>query len=343
MTSVGNDGFPSVMKALKSNSERSIRVIGVDVRSDAAGLYLADQGYLVPSRVFSDELVQTLLRIGQQENVQFLYPLSTDDQEFFACRAEGFERAGIFVMVSPMEALQIANDKTKLYDFARSNGIPTPRYELARNWGEFQDGVRRLGYPQYPVVLKMNRGTGAQGLKIIYADIDPQRRLLDRENRVVTFHEVEYWLKSIENWPPLHLVEHLPGDEYSVDILCDHGRVVSAITRLRLLTHYGMALHAKVVKEATVEKLACELVAKLGLRFVVNVQIRFDRNGKAMLMEVNPRIPGTIGLTVAAGVNMPYLALKMVLNEVLKVSEPRLGTTILRHWDAIYLTEEKKL
>jgi len=343
MSSVGNVGFPAVLQALKSNSERNVRVIGCDVRSDAPGLYLADRGYLVRSRQSPGDLMRRLIEICDQEDISVFYPLSTEDQEFFAGRVQEFERVGVSVVVASPESLRTANDKSRLYEFAAARGIPTPCYAIVRNWKELVEGAHRLGYPDAPFVLKMNRGTGAQGLKIIYPSVDPQQRLLDRENRVVAFHELGNWLKAIEAWPPVHLTEYLPGAEYSVDILCDRGRVLSTVTRLRLSTLYGLALHAQTVDEKDVEAMACDIVGKLGLSFVVNVQARRDRNGAAKLMEINPRIPGTIGLTVAAGVNMPYLAIKLALKEPFVVPKPRIGMTIFRYWGATYLHSSQVL
>jgi carbamoyl-phosphate synthase large subunit len=343
MTSVGNDGFPTVVQALKSNSERNVRIIGCDVRPNAPGLYLADQGYLVPSRGSPKELIQRLTEICQKEDVSILYPLSTEDQDFFASRAQEFEQAGILVLTSASESLCIANDKPSLYKFAAALGFSVPQYTVVRDWGELEKAAHELGYPDYPFVLKMNRGTGAQGVKVIYPSVEGQRRLMDRDNRVVAFHELENWLKSIDPWPLLHLTEYLPGSEYSVDILCDHGRVLSSVTRLRLAAFYGLALHAETVDEKDVEAMACGIVGRLGLSYVVNVQVRRDRKGVAKLMEVNPRIPGTIGLTIAAGINMPYLAIKLALKEPFVAPKPRIGITVLRYWGTLYVNNSQVL
>lgn len=343
MTSVGNDGFPAVLQALKSNSERDIRVIGVDIRPSAAGLYLADQGYLVPPRSAGEQLLEFLFDICHQEKVSIIYPLSTEDQEFFASKEESFKARNISVIVSSLSALQTANDKLRLYEFASSNGIPCPAFEPIRSLEQLEQAARRLGFPEHPFVLKLNRGTGALGFKVVYPSVDPSQRLLDRNNQIVAFQEVVGWLGALESWPPLHLAEYLPGSEYSVDVLCNNGKILSAVTRLRLSTLHGLALHAQVVEEPDVQDFACQLVAKLGLSFVVNVQFRRAVDGTPKLMEINPRIPGTIGLTVAAGVNMPYLALKIVLNETFEIPPPRLGMTMLRHWDAVYLSVQQML
>jgi carbamoyl-phosphate synthase large subunit len=343
LTSVGNDGFPAVLQALKSNPERDIRVIGVDIRPSAPGLYLADEGYLVPPRSAREHLLERLAEICCDERVSIIYPLSTEDQEFFASEAGSLEDRGISTVVSPLDALRIANDKLHLYEFARANGIPCADFESVRNLAELERAAYRLGFPEHPFVLKLNTGTGAQGLKVVYPSLAAGQRFLDRNNRDVAFHEVEGWLGALRTWPPLHLAEYLPGNEYSVDVLCNRGEVLSVVTRLRLTTLYGLALYARVVKEPDVQSLACELAAKLDLSFVVNVQVRRSADGSAKLMEVNPRIPGTIGLTVAAGVNMPYLALKMVLGEAFGIPQPRLGMIALRHWDAVYFPTERML
>jgi len=141
----------------------------------------------------------------------------------------------------------------------------------------------------------------------------------------------------------MHAAEYLPGKEYSVDILCDKGKILAAVTRLRLSIFYGLAMHAQVVDEPDVQEAACELVKKLGLSYVVNVQFRRDASGVAKLMEINPRIPGTIGLTVAAGINMPYLALKIALGESFKPPQPLIGMIVLRHWDMVCIHERQML
>lgn len=343
LTSVGTDSFPAVMRALKSITERDIRLIGVDIRATASGLYLADRGYLVPPRSQPEQLLQRLDEICAAEHVQLLYPFSTEDQEFFASVKERFTAKGIGVIVSPLTSVQTANDKLQLYEFAHTHGVPCPTFRSVRNWEEFQQAAHSLGFPEHPFVLKLNRGSGAQGFKVIYPALDPCQRMLDRDNRIVTFQEIEHWLKAIEHWPLLHLAEYLPGEEYSVDILCDCGEILSVVTRLRLSTFYGLALHAQVVEELDVQDIACKLVKKLGLCFVVNIQIRRGSDGTPKLIEINPRIPGTIGLTLASGVNMPYLALKMGLGESFKVPQPRMGMTVLRYWDGVYLPTQEML
>jgi carbamoyl-phosphate synthase large subunit len=192
-----------------------------------------------------------------------------------------------------------------------------------------------MGYPHRPFVLKLNHGTGAQGVKIVDPGLDPFSRLFDRNNLRVRYEDLDLGLADVDPLPPMHVAEYLPGREFSVDVLCRNGETLSTIVRDRLATVGGMATHAVVIDHPEAEKTARQVVELIGLSYVVNVQFRCDRHGVPRLMEVNPRIPGTIGLTVAAGVNMPYLAVKQALGEEFVPRQAVVGTEVIKYWNAL--------
>ena len=90
MTSVGNDAFPAIIEALRSNTEREVYIVGCDIRSDAPGLYIANRGYIIPSRENEKVLLKKILELCHKEGARLLYPLSTKDQEFFASNIDIF-------------------------------------------------------------------------------------------------------------------------------------------------------------------------------------------------------------------------------------------------------------
>jgi len=50
-------------------------------------------------------------------------------------------------------------------------------------------------------------------------------------------------------------------------------------------------------------------VLAIGAHYIANVQCRRDEKGRLALLEVNPRAPGALPLTVASRVDMPRIAL----------------------------------
>lgn len=334
LTSVGNDGFPSVLEAFKSVSEAEIEVIGLDARRTAAGLYLADEGYVIEPR-HSASHIDKLRDIIKKTRPDFFWPLSTEDQVFYA---SNYDRIADLiprtrVILSDEQVLRTANNKFKLFEFVNAHGIGTIWFRRVTSLEEIEQALPYLNFPEKPFLLKTDEGTGAQGVKVVYNDLPSDKKLFDRHNLKITYDEMRFHLGRMREWPAMHVTEFLPGEEFSVDVLCNNGTVHSAVVRRRDETIFGLALTAEVVKIESIEQKAVEIVRALGLSYVVNLQFRLNEKGEPQIIEINPRIPGTIGLSVLAGVNMPYLALKMALGQKVPIGiEPQYGRMCLRHW-----------
>jgi carbamoyl-phosphate synthase large subunit len=104
--------------------------------------------------------------------------------------------------------------------------------------------------------------------------------------------------------------QYLPGAEYSVDVLADaSGHVVVSVPRVRERVDSGVSVAGRTLHDSELERLGAAVVEAAGLTYIANVQFRRDAEGRPALLEVNPRVPGTLPLTVASGVDMPRMAL----------------------------------
>jgi carbamoyl-phosphate synthase large subunit len=156
--------------------------------------------------------------------------------------------------------------------------------------GEFDPGTIEL-----PVIVKPRSGSGSRGIRLIGA-----RRELEAIPRDGT-----------------QLVqEHLPGPEHSLDVLARRdGRVLAVVPRERLKVDSGIAVTARVTRDEALESFGATVAERIGLVGVGNVQVKQTAAGEPALLEVNPRFPGSMPLTIAAGVNMPGLAVREALGE----------------------------
>ncbi|WP_197536264.1 ATP-grasp domain-containing protein [Blastococcus saxobsidens] len=131
---------------------------------------------------------------------------------------------------------------------------------------------------------------------------------------------------------------HLPGDEYSVDTLADaDGHVAAAVPRSRLRVDSGVSVAGATVADAELEDTARRVAAAIGLVGVANVQLRRDAAGRPALLEVNPRFPGAMPLTVAAGVDMPSLALDLALGRLLPDRVPFTELAVVRYLEDVFV------
>jgi carbamoyl-phosphate synthase large subunit len=93
--------------------------------------------------------------------------------------------------------------------------------------------------------------------------------------------------------------------------------VVASVPRVRERVDSGVSVAGRTLHDPELERLAAAVAAVTGLTYVANVQFRRDAAGRPALLEVNPRFPGAMPLTVASGVDMPRMALDALLGKPL--------------------------
>jgi carbamoyl-phosphate synthase large subunit len=103
------------------------------------------------------------------------------------------------------------------------------------------------------------------------------------------------------------------------------------------VTNPSLATAATVVDRPDVLEQARQVAEDVGVEFVSNVQFRGSEAGRPLLMEINPRVPGTIGLSVAAGSNLPGVARAPAAGKDASLSRPRIGTRMIRYFPGTVL------
>jgi carbamoyl-phosphate synthase large subunit len=123
-------------------------------------------------------------------------------------------------------------------------------------------------------------------------------------------------LEALPRDGTLLVQEHLPGAEFSLDVLARaDGHVAGVVPRERLKVDSGIAVTGRTLHDDALETFARKVAAAIGLTTVANVQVKQDAAGVPALLEVNPRFPGTMPLTIAAGIDMPKLAIGEALGD----------------------------
>lgn len=335
LASVGTDSAIAVCEGLRAHFGDDVRLVGVDLKPAVACLPMLDDFAQVPPRS-ADNYIPELVRFARDQGATHIWPLSTEGQTISAAEKDN-HFAEFTTICSPLSAVQIANDKIRLYEFSQSRMLPTPAYQVVDSIESLRRAAEELGYPKKPVVLKVANGTGAQGLKIVKPGLSDTEMFLSRLNRDLTLERAVRQLECVRRFPRMMLTEYLPGDEFSVDVLTYQGRWYGGVVRRRDDSIFGLATDAVVVDRPDVLDLARKYAEGLALEFVSNIQFRGSEDGKPRLMEVNPRVPGTIGLSIASGGNLPALALALSIGREVSLPEPKVGTRILRYFGGTVL------
>ncbi|CAI8701651.1 ATP-grasp domain-containing protein [Brevibacillus sp. IT-7CA2] len=339
VTGAGSPGAPGVIKSLRKVSHMNIEIIGVDTSAYATGFPLSDDFYTIP-KANDSNFISDVLTICKSEKIDVILPMVTKELLEFAMNKQLFLDSGTIVSVSDYNNLVIANDKGRLLHKLALIGIPTPKSEIVQTAETLKEAIYRLGYPQHSVCFKPTISNGSRGFRILDPNIN-RASLLFKEKPNSTYtsmNDLFDILEQTDEIPEIIVMEYLPGKEYSVDVLADNGKVVTAIPRLREAMVGGITTSGVVVNETDIIEYASKVVSELGLHGNIGVQIRRNADNEPRILEINPRMQGTIVHCLGAGVNLPYLAIKLVLGIPIEPHEllVKWGTRMNRYWEEIY-------
>lgn len=308
-------GGPAGVAVIRSLLQRSdLTVFAADMDGWASGLYLVPAGQrrlLPPGR--GEDFVPTLVRLVAEDDLDLV--ISTVDVELETVAGRREELAPAVLAAPSADTLHAALDKLVLAERCAPTGR-TPRTVLAGPDAAAVDW-------EFPAFAKPRQGAGSRGIRMV-----PDRDALD----------------ALPTDEGLIVQDFLPGEEYSVDVIADAtGHVVAAVPRTRARVDSGVAIAGRTVHDPELEETAAAIARAIGLVGVANVQLRRDRDGRAVLLEVNPRFPGALPLTIAAGVDIPSLVVDLFLGRDLPETVPFREVASVRFLEDIIVEVEDVL
>lgn len=336
MTGAGAPGAPGILKCLQFDPR--FEIIMADANPDALGRRLHAEFETIPYAK-EKSFVEQLLLVCKKRNIHIVLPLVTKELVPLARHKKQFEEQGTKVLVSNVDSLDVANNKSRLYQFLEWRGISVPDYRIVETVDQFKTATQELGYPHKRVCFKPSASNGSRGFRILANDID-EHNLLFNEKPTSTFMSFNDAVRilSAKPFPELLVTEYLPGEEYSVDCLANQGESKLIVPRLRKRMINGISVEGKFVKEETIIDYSSKIIEGLHLHGNIGIQVKKSSKGKFLIIEINPRVQGTIVAGLGAGVNLPVLAIKQELglpatDEELQV---KWGIKFSRYWNEVF-------
>lgn len=223
-----------------------------------------------------DGCIEKINAIIDEHGIDFIFPAHDSAVLKFAQHADELHAA---VVTSPQATCEICRSKLKTYE-ALQDAIPIPT---------IYNGVDADDLP-FPLFAKPDVGQGSRGA-----------------HKIGNRKEYDYF---VEGTSGLVLSEFLPGPEYTIDCFTDrHGRLQFCKGRRRARISNGICVNAVAEHNPEFHRLAEVINSRLTFRGMWFFQLKERADGELVLMEIAPRIAGTMGLYRGAGVNFALLSL----------------------------------
>ena len=283
ITSIGCAPASAIARALYNNSNSDANksakyyVIGIDIQNECVGNFITNK-YIKCPRINDANYWDFIYNLIEEYKITHIFPTyNTEILEWSIKKKYLEETYSCVVMVNDVELVNIANNKLTTYEWCSQNNISVPLIKLIT---------------ERPIIIKPINGCGSNGIKI----------LKDADDTVVS---TEY------NNSNYIIQEFINGKEYTIDIIADNkGNVINVVPKERLLIKNGQAFKSVVRNDKELIDFATKCSILLCNKSVINIQVIRDYDGKIYLIEINPRFPTTIGLTIKSGVNIPIMLIE---------------------------------
>jgi carbamoyl-phosphate synthase large subunit len=333
VTAAGAPGSARLLRALRENGEREVRLVGVDMSERSVGRHVCDAFHTVPPGA-DPAFPDAVLEIVARERVDVVLPQSSHDLPQLAARREDFP---VPVLVSAPETVRLSNDKAETYALLQRIGVHCPEFRRVTGAAGVEAAALELGYPDVPVCFKPVFSSGSRGFRILDPAVDRMRQLLYERPGSLTIRLEEAVALLPEDGLDLLVMELATGGERTIDGIADGDRVVLGHAKTREAMRAGLAMHFVTLDAPDLDEIAGPIVRELGIEWFFNIQLVGEH-----VIEVNPRISTIV---YQEDLNLPWLAVKRALGEVSDDDlralrrHVRPGRTALRYFDQVEFDE----
>jgi carbamoyl-phosphate synthase large subunit len=331
VTASGAPGTAALLRALRENGERPVRLVGTDMSDRSVGARLCDAFYRVPAG--SDpEFAPAIRRICEEERVDTVLPQSSFDLPGLSEVRDDFPCP---VLVAAPDAIRRSNDKAESYELLHRIGVPAPEFHRVQGAEAVAAAARELGYPGEDVCFKPVFSSGSRGFRVLSASADRAEQLLTNRPGVAEPLRLEDAVELLpdEGGPELLVMELARGGERTVDGIAEGGRIALGHPKTREGMRAGLAMFFETLEDPTLMEVAARIIAELALDHFFNIQLVGDK-----VIEINPRISTIV---YQEDLNLPYLGVKFALGELNEdelaayASRVRPSRRALRYFDQV--------
>lgn len=220
-----------------------------------------------------EKLIDFLNDLISKNSIDFIYPAHDDALTYLS---ENRHRLKCAVLSCDTETVKISRSKVLTYKkLNKAKYLPF----YSTNFTDFSS---------YPFFAKPCIGQGSFGTQKIESQSD---------------------LAKLNNFIDYVFCEYLPGEEFTIDCFTGlNNKLLFCNCRTRERIRNGISVRSKIVPiTKEIKAIAYDINKKLKFYGAWFFQVKLDKNNHPKLMEVAPRIAGTMCVTRALGVNLPLL------------------------------------
>jgi len=240
----------------------------------------------------------------QRGSYDVVLPISFSSCKVISKHKEELESM-VNVPIADYRSMEIASDKNKTIKFVSDLNINTPKTYFPAKISSIKKIAK---YVKFPAVIKACEESGS----VNYANNETELISKYKKECIRYGNQVNSGLLPI-------VQEYVKGEARGFFGLFKDGKRLATFAHKRIHEYPitgGPSTMAVSIKDPRLEKIGCKILKKLNWTGVAMVEFKYDPIEKRyVLIEINPKFWGSLALSLACGINFPYLDCKMALGE----------------------------
>lgn len=323
MTCVGGTLAPDLLIHLRADLRLMPYLVGVDASPSAQGRCYVDAFYQVP---WGEEkgYVESIVRIVKEHRVDIVLPGSDQEAFVLSRNRDLISAAGAVTLASPTEVLDLIRDKQATYKALERAGIQVPEYVCVADIAQLQAAMSNYGYPNRSVVVKPIAGRGGRGLCVLVGKNDSPPSWVGSGARETRLHEppkVEHMTKWFA-LGPLMVMPVLKDPAYDVDVFAVKGKARYALVRRRVNPAGIPFAGNTIIVDEPIREWCLAVAEAIGLDGIHDIDFMTDEQGRPALLEINPRMSGSVVAAYAVGFPIVSAAIAAALGSEYPLANP---------------------
>jgi len=229
-----------------------------------------------------EQFAKQLSSIVAKEHVDFLIPINSVDIRVCLSKKEKFGKA--LDCFGTFETFEDLDNKEKLYKLAADLGIRVPRSYA------FDDNDKK-----FPLVLKPSVSSSSKGVSYLKNASELKKKILE-----------------IKNPKQYVLQEYVEGEGVGYSVVSKNGQVLAGFGHKRIAefpVSGGSSTIRSNFDHPDMKPIAAKIIDATGWSGFAMLEFKLDSRNNLVLLEINPRVWGSVNQGIQNGVNFPKILL----------------------------------
>ena len=303
---------------------QGITIVSTHTNPAASMFLAANEVWHEPPGLVGAAYLDWCLSFCQQQRIDYFWPAK--EAVLLVRHQADFAQIGTQVLaVASPEILTLLNHKGEFYRTLPPSVAAVMACIAVTDCNGFDQAVAELSQYHAALCVKPAVSVFGLGFRILDTQRDSITHLLEGVEYEIPLAELRAGMAHTPTFPELLVMEHLPGEEWSVDCAGRDGQLLCAIQRKKHpQAGYGQAID----NNADIQDMVERLTTYYRLNGLFNIQFKANAAGDPRLLEINPRPSGGFGMACLAGVNLAEVFLQSLQGEPLNIAPLHYGLRV---------------